>query len=65
MIKLADEKKRLTELEAEYERKKNEYGGQIILGQVLELRRIVAILEKQETHASKMRENWMSKIGQI
>lgn len=46
-MKLENEKQRLTELEAEYERKKNEYGGQMILGQVIELRRIVALLEKE------------------
>lgn len=48
MINLANEKKRLAEFEVEYERKKNEYGGQMILGQVIELRRIVALLEKAE-----------------
>lgn len=53
-LKLADEKKRLAEFEAEYERKKNEYGGQMILGQVIELRRIVALLEKAE-HERKFR----------
>lgn len=47
MLKLEDEKKRLAEFEAEYERKKDVYGGQIILGQVVELRRIVALLEKE------------------
>ena len=46
-MKIEDEKKRLAELEAEYERKKDIYGGQIILGQVVELRRIVALLEKE------------------
>lgn len=54
MLNLKDEKKRLSELEAEHERKKNEYGGQIVLGQVIELRRIVALLEKDEA-ARKLR----------
>lgn len=48
MFNLKDEKKRLVEYEAEYERKKDVYGGQIILGQVVELRRIVALLEKKD-----------------
>lgn len=65
MLKLEDEKKRLAEFEDEYERKKDVYGGQMILGQVLELRRIVAVLEKEEVHANKMRTNWMNKIGKI
>ena len=47
MLNLENEKKRLAELEAEYERKKNVYGDQLILGRVIELRRIVALLEKE------------------
>lgn len=53
MLKLKDEKKRLAEFEAEYERKKDVYGGQMILGQVVELRRIVSVLEKDEKEATE------------
>lgn len=53
MLKLEDEKKRLAEFEAEYERKKDVYGGQMILGQVVELRRIVSVLEKGEEETTK------------
>lgn len=52
MLNLEDEKKRLAELEAEYECKKNEYGGQMILGQVIELRRIIYLLEDEMLRCS-------------
>lgn len=57
MLNLENEKKRLAELETEYERKKNEYGGQMILGQVIELRRIVALLKKEESERKLRKEN--------
>lgn len=53
MLKLEDEKKRLAEFEIEYERKKDVYGGQMILGQVIELKRIVSVLEKDEKEATE------------
>ena len=47
-MKLEDEKKRLAELEAEYERKKNVHGDQLILGRILELRRMIKMREEEE-----------------
>jgi len=47
-MKLEDEKKRLAELEAEYERKKNVYGDQLILGRILELQRMIKMREEEE-----------------
>lgn len=48
MLNLKDEKKRLAELEAEYERKKNVYGDQLILGRILELQRMIKMREEEE-----------------
>ena len=54
MIKLADEKKRLAELEADYERMHGIFGDQKILGQIEEAKRWIKLLENEnENQAEK------------